>query len=181
MLGQKPQAVIRQVLRAGGAPSEEARRNSACVVAAGAMRHCFRCGLHFVKASARYTLNHEVLIDVLKTKDASGERHSLFRSCSTKHLSTPSPWSVQKDGIRRHAAAFSASRLAWEDANDMGVFKKNLSLVVTVVQHPSRERSRFLGNSFEETATCFNSNWMSWSFRRTVGSSGCAPSGGWSL
>ena len=63
MLGHKPKAVMRQVLKAGGAPPEQ--------LAGVELFHCGKCDeavptlrLHPVKAPARYTFNHEVLIDV---------------------------------------------------------------------------------------------------------------------
>ena len=49
------------------------------------MFHCDKCDeavlrlrLHPVKAPARYTFNHEVLIDVIETKGAAGERYSFL-------------------------------------------------------------------------------------------------------
>ena len=66
---------MRQLFRAGGAPPEQ--------LAGAALFHCDKCDeavpqlrLHPVKAPARYTFNHEVLIDVLEAKDAAGERCS---------------------------------------------------------------------------------------------------------
>ena len=63
MLGHKPKAVMRQVLKAGGAPPEQ--------LAGVELFHCDKCDeavpplrLHPVKAPARYTFNLEVLIDV---------------------------------------------------------------------------------------------------------------------
>ena len=77
MLGHKPKAVMRQVLKAGGAPPEQ--------LAGVELFHCDRCDevvpplrLHPVKAPARYTFNHEVLIVVFEAKDAAGERSSFL-------------------------------------------------------------------------------------------------------
>ena len=77
MLGHKPKAVMRQVLKAGGAPPKQ--------LAGVELFHCDKCDevgpplrLHPVKAPARYTFNHEVLIDVFEAKDATGERFSFL-------------------------------------------------------------------------------------------------------
>ena len=77
MLGHKPKAVMRQVLKAGGAPPEQ--------LAGVELFHCDKCDeavpplrLHPVKAPARYTFNHEVLIDVFEAKDAASERFSFL-------------------------------------------------------------------------------------------------------
>ena len=58
MLGHKPKAVMRQVLKAGGAPPEQ--------LAGVELFHCEKCGeavpplrLHPVKAPARYTFNQK--------------------------------------------------------------------------------------------------------------------------
>ena len=77
MLGHKPKSVMRQVLKAGGAPPEQ--------LAGVEPFHCDKCDeavpplrLHPVKAPARFTFNHEVLIDVFEAKDAAGERFSFL-------------------------------------------------------------------------------------------------------
>ena len=68
---------MRQVLKAGGAPPEQ--------LAGVELFHCDKCDeavpllrLHPVKAPARYTFNHEVLIDAFEAKDAAGERFSFL-------------------------------------------------------------------------------------------------------
>ena len=75
MLGHKPKAVMRQVLRAGGAPREQLARAE--------VSHCDKCDeavlplrLYPMKAPARYTFNHEVLIEVLI--DAGNSRRAVF-------------------------------------------------------------------------------------------------------
>ena len=85
MLGHKPKAVMRQVLKAGGAPPEQ--------LAGVELFHCDKCEeavpplrLHPVKAPARYTFNHEVLIDVFEVKDAAGERFSFLSIVVQRHV-----------------------------------------------------------------------------------------------
>ena len=85
MLGHKPKAVMRQVLKAGGAPPEQ--------LAGVELFHCDKCDeavpplqLHPVKAPARYTFNHEVLIDVLQAKDAAVERFFLSLDRAQRHV-----------------------------------------------------------------------------------------------
>ena len=115
MLGHKPKAVMRQVLKAGGAPKEQ--------LAGVELFHCDKCDeavpplrLHPVKAPARYTFNHEVLIDVFEAKDATGERFSFLSTVCNGTLfhvvvmvrpggGTPSS--------RKCAAKFAASWVAW--------------------------------------------------------------------
>ena len=115
MLGHKPKAVMRQVLKAGGAPPEQ--------LAGVELFHCDKCDeavpplrLHPVKAPARYTFNHEVLIDVFEAKDATGERFSFLSIVCTGTLfhvvvmvrpggGTPSS--------RKCASQFAASLVAW--------------------------------------------------------------------
>ena len=115
MLGHKLKAVMRQVLKAGGAPPEQ--------LAGVELFHCDKCDeavpplrLHPVKAQARYTFNHEVLIDVIEAKDAAGERFSFLSIVCNSTLfhvvamvrpggGTPSS--------RKCAAKFAASWVAW--------------------------------------------------------------------
>ena len=115
MLDHKPKAVMRQVLKAGGAPPEQ--------LAGVELFHCDKCDeavpplrLHSVKAPARYTFNHEVLIDVLEAKDVTGERFSFLSIVCNGTLfhvvvmvrpggGTPSS--------RKCAAKFAASWVAW--------------------------------------------------------------------
>ena len=111
MLGHKPEAVMRQVLKAGGAPPEQ--------LAGVELFHCDKCEeavpplrLHPVKAPARYTFNHDVLIDVLEAKDATGERFPFFRSCATAPCSMLSSWSGQVEEHHRRVSARPSSRRA---------------------------------------------------------------------
>ena len=89
MLDHKPKAVMRQVLKAGGAPPER--------LAGVELFHCDKCDeavptlrLHPVKAPARYTFNYEVLIDVFEAKDATGERFSFLSIVCRPGGGTPS-------------------------------------------------------------------------------------------
>ena len=106
---------MRQVLKANGAPPEQ--------LAGVELFHCDKCDeavpplrLHPVKAPARCTFNHEVLIDVFEAKDATGERFSFLSIVCNGTLfhvvvmvrpggGTPSS--------RKCAAKFAASWVAW--------------------------------------------------------------------
>ena len=115
MLGHKPKAVMRQVLKAGGAPPEQ--------LAGVELFHCDKCDeavprlrLHPVNAPARHTFNDEVLIDVFEAEDATGEGSSFLSIVCNGTLfhvvvmvrpggGTPSS--------RKCAAKFAASWVAW--------------------------------------------------------------------
>ena len=115
MLGHKPKSVMRQVLKAGGAPPEQLRGVE--------LFHCDKCDeavpplrLHPVKAPARYTFNHEVLIYVLEAKDAAGERISFLSIVCNGTLfhvvAMVSPGGGTPSS-RKCAAKFAASWVAW--------------------------------------------------------------------
>ena len=109
MLGHKPKAVMRQVLKAGGAPPEQlagVELFDKCDEAVPPLR------LHPVKAPARYTFNHEVLIDVFEAKDATGERFPSFQSCATARCSMLLSWSDQEVEHHRRVNARPSSRRA---------------------------------------------------------------------
>ena len=72
--------------------------------------------LHPVKAPARYTFNHEVLIDVLEAKDAAGERFSFFSIVCNGTLFHVVAVVLPGGGTpssRKCAAKFAASWVAW--------------------------------------------------------------------
>ena len=106
MLGHKPKAVMQQVLKAGGAPPEAPPEQRAGVEAVPPLR------LHPVKAPARYTFNHEGLIDVFEAKDAASNVFPSSRSYATVRCSTLSSWSGQEEEPHRRVSARPNSRQA---------------------------------------------------------------------
>ena len=139
MLGHKPKAAMRQVLMAGGSSPEQ--------LAGGELFHCDKCDeavpplrLHPVKAPARCTFNHEVLIDVLEAQDAAGERFSFLSivcNGTLFHVVTMVRPGGGTPSSRKRAAKFAASWVAWagwpvcvtcdRGVHNRGVFAQTLS------------------------------------------------------
>ena len=99
MLGHKPKAVMR--------------------LAGVELFHCNKCDeavpllrLHPVKAPARYTFNHEVLIDVFEQRTPQANVFPSFQSCATARCSMLLSWSDQEEEHHRRVNARPSSRRA---------------------------------------------------------------------
>ena len=180
MLGQKPQAVIRQVLRAGGAPPEKLAGTQLC--------SCGRCDEALLPLRAASCVGFGEVYSQPRGADRRAQNEGCIRRASLIISIVFNKTLVHAVAMVRPEGRNPSPRsrvfgkqVGLGRCERHGCLQEELVPGRHSVQHPSRERSRFLGNSLEETATCLNRNWMSWSFRRTVRSPGCAPSGGWSL
>merc|ERR1711911_37472 len=77
MLGHKPRSVVLQILRGAKAPEQ--------YIQAAKLYKCDTCQetappkqTHPVAAPKPYVFNHEVVVDALEVKDASGKRYSFL-------------------------------------------------------------------------------------------------------
>ena len=111
MLGHKPKAIMRQVLKTSGAPPEQ--------LAGVELSHCDKCDeavlplrLHPVKEPARYTFNHEVLIDFFEAMETTGERFSFLSISATARCFMLFSWSDQEVEHHRRVNARPSSRRA---------------------------------------------------------------------